>query len=194
LGKRLTILLFAPIIFLTGWILQLNDASTAHQQAIQITNFDLAGKNNAPNVALLKRFVVQHMGSSITIFLPGSYQRQESAAYAALHQTIAAEAQDTQYETAAQQACATEPSSTDQINCNQMYLEAHMPSILFPRSAAFPLRSNDTLTFVAPVWTPDLAGILMLISVIWLLLAIFHSAKTKHVQSSLKPHDSPNPV
>lgn len=108
----------------------------------------------------LASHVAGHMGSSISVFLAGSYSRAQVAA---------SPSSDGQVYQAAQQACVSRTSAVNQAKCVQDYIAANSKA----GSATVTTdvdKSKYTKAYSAPVWTPDLAGILLatsLLGFIW---------------------------
>jgi len=137
----------------------------AHNQVKAILQADQSGSVPDSQMLGLQQFVHRHMGSSVAFKLDGAMTRDQAAAQAA-------QSSSSIYQQA-QASCASIKNAVSQAQCNEQYLSAHLQ----PAASATPVpavqSSNYTYSFLSPVWTPDLTGILAVISIVILLYAAF---------------------
>jgi hypothetical protein len=98
------------------------------------------------------------MYSSVTVTLNGSYTRAQAAAAA----SAAAANTSAQIYAAAQKACSGKSDSIVQAQCNAQYLSTHLANLPSSTPVSVPQPSEFQYKFVSPLWTADLAGVLLL--------------------------------
>jgi type II secretory pathway pseudopilin PulG len=87
----------------------------------------------------------------------GSYDRAAKAATASTGQP------DTgQIYADAQRACSGKTDSVTQARCNQQYIQAHTSSLPSPSPVPQPKLAEYQHRVSAPLWTPDITGVLFL--------------------------------
>jgi hypothetical protein len=178
--NQMRLLYFLAVVVLAGLGLffEAKDSHYSHTQANAIVQDDQAAPNpNAGATAALRNlqnFVKTHMGSSVSFTLTGSYNRAQSAAQAA----NAAQASNASIYAAAQAACSGKTDSLVQARCNAAYLQSHLPAST-PTPVAAPKLSDYQYNLKAPVWSPDLAGALLLGALIALVLLLFSLLKPR---------------
>lgn len=110
----------------------------------------------------LHRFVVSHMNTSVRVELVASYERAVARAQSGF-------AAETDEELLAQaQAACDQPgvSSVEQAECVRQFLESRRTPGTNPQPLEPPDKSLFIHTFVAPIWSPDLAGFSLLVAAI----------------------------
>lgn len=158
MSKRFVFIIAAIVLFAVGIGLRATSARSARTQADAIVAADAAGKPTAALLSSLSDFVKQHMGASVALTLKGSYDRAVVAAGVA----AAAANPSTQVYADAQKACSGKTDSITQARCNQAYLAAHLTATPPPVSVPAPQLGSYQHTYAAPLWTPDLAGAVLL--------------------------------
>jgi hypothetical protein len=132
-----------------------------HQAARQdgaIVQSDINGADTTADINSLKAYVLAHMGASTSFTLTGSYNRAVDAAKAAAN----ASAANAQVYADAQKACGGRTDSITQARCNQDYIAKHLANLPPPGPVVEPKLADYQRNFRAPIWTPDIAGALML--------------------------------
>jgi hypothetical protein len=132
------------------------NAANGQKQAQQISRVDQAGGDVTQLQSNLAHYSKAHMGSSVTVFLAGSYQRSQAAS-----NTTPVAAGDIYSQ--AQSACVSRTTAVNQAKCVQDYLNAHAPGQSPAPVQSSSNRSSYTKTYLAPSWTPDLAGLSLLV-------------------------------
>jgi hypothetical protein len=162
-----------------GLYFQASNAHYAHTRANAIVAADQVASvpttNTSPEFTNLQTFVHNHMGSSLSFTLTGSYTRAQQAAQAA----AAAQNSNANIYAAAQAACSGKTDSLTQARCNQAYLQAHLKD-----QATGPVTQPNLADYQyhlkSPLWTPDLAGSLLLGAALAILLLVFTSFTRRH--------------
>jgi hypothetical protein len=178
--NRMRLLFFLAGIVLAGLglVFEAKDSHYAHAQANAIVQDDQGAPNpnEGATAALLnlQNFVKTHMGTSVTFALSGSYNRALAASQAA----SAAQASSSSIYAAAQAACSGKTDSLVQARCNEAYLQSHLPAAT-PTPVAAPKLADYQYNLKAPFWTPDLAGALLLGSLIASVLLLFSLLKPR---------------
>lgn len=142
-----------------------HDRSSSRAQAALIVQQDSAGQDVSQAIGQLRQFVAGHMGSSVSFILNGAYERQQQTAQAAAQPQTSGDVYQQ-----AQAACASIKIAVQQAQCNQNYLNSHLQAAA-PTPVTAPNQADFSYVLVAPVWTPDAAGILLALSVLALLVA-----------------------
>jgi len=121
---------------------------------------DQAGADVSTELESLRGFVFSHMNSSVRFELPGAHRRALSAAQAQAQGGATGEVY-----AAAQAACGPEvgTNSVAQVACVQRYLDSHLGSTSTP-APDLPQPAEFSYAFAAPSWSPDLAGLAMLVA------------------------------
>ena len=160
MSKRILFVFAAVILAGAGIFFRASSTHTARVQADQIVKNDSAGTDTASGIATLKAFVASHMGASVSFTLKASYDRAIAAA-----RPPAPPANTTsQVYVDAQRACSGKSDSITQARCNQNYLAQHLSAVpaATPAPVPAPKLADYQYGLVAPLWTPDLAGALLL--------------------------------
>lgn len=175
--KRLLFFLAGVILAGLGLASEAGDSHFAHTQADAIVTADQAATAEVSQTTIssritgLKDFVRTHMGTSISFTLTGSYNRALAASQAA----AAAQSSNANVYADAQRACMGKTDSLTQARCNEAYLQSHLQSQPSAQPTA-PKMSDYQYNLKAPLWSPDLAGALLLgalIAFILLLISLF---------------------
>jgi hypothetical protein len=165
--KRIWISL-AGLLIVAGIIVAYRNYQEANRLAAAVTTADAAAVDTTASLVALKTYVATHMGAAASLTLTGSYARAQEAARA----QAAAQAANSQVYAQAQAACAGKSDSITQAKCVQSYLAQHVVSQPNPTPVVEPVLANYQYRYRAPLWTPDLAGGLMLAGaavVVWLM-------------------------
>jgi hypothetical protein len=158
MSKRILFIIGAVILAAGGIFFRASNSHSARVQADRIVSADAAGTDTTADIASLKSFVATHMGASTSFTLKSSYDRAGSAAVAA----ASAAKPSNQIYVDAQKACAGKSDSVTQARCNQNYLAQHLTAAPTPAPVPAPKLADFQYSYKAPLWTPDLAGSLML--------------------------------
>lgn len=158
MSKRILFVVAAIALGAAGIFYRASNAHTARLQADDIVKADAAGTDTTASLASLRDFVSSHMGASVTVTLKGSFDR----AVAALP-TPAPTANSSQVYADAQKACAGKSDSITQARCNEAYISSHLtPATPTPAPVTPPKLADYQHVLTSPLWTPDLAGSLLL--------------------------------
>jgi hypothetical protein len=158
MSKRIFFLIAAVVLLGTGLFYRAASAHMARKLADQIVADDLAAKDTTAARASLKDFAAVHMGAAVNFTLKGSYDRATATANAAA--TVADP--NTQVYAAAQAACSGKTDSITQAKCNQAYLASHLVATPTPAPVVAPKLASYQYAVKSPLWSPDLAGALLL--------------------------------
>lgn len=161
--SRLTLAGF--ILVAVGGGLMLANASQARKMQSTIIAKDVDGFATKTEIESLQNFSAAHMGASTKFELSGSYQRALEAAQAAAMPEVSGQVYGD-----AQKACR-KPNPVDQARCISSYVAAHSNPHSTVQEPVLPHKSDYIYTFGSPVWTPDAAGIALLVGVCCLLLS-----------------------
>lgn len=178
--KRLLFFLAGVVLAGLGLFFEAKDSHDAHTranaivQADQVAGCDMVTACGNGSIQDLQTFVKTHMGTSVSVTLNGSYTRAQSTSQAA----SAAQASNANVYAAAQAACNGKTDSLVQARCNEAYLQAHLPAST-PAPVPAPKLSDYQFNLKAPFWTPDLAGALLLGSLIAFVLLLFSLLKPR---------------
>jgi hypothetical protein len=173
------ILLILAILLATASVFAIrSNQRQARLQATAIMASDLSGEVVTTQLAQLKAYSQSHLSSSSAVTLTGSYTRAQAAA------TAAAAAADTSAAVyaAAQKACSGQSDSIVQARCNAQYLSTHLSSIPATTPVPIPQPTAYQYHFTSPFWTPDLAGVLTIATILVGGLWIFISFGRRRVQ------------
>lgn len=117
----------------------------------------------------LATYIFRHMNTSTEIELAATYDRHVQRATAG-SQTDSVDAHI--YEAAERECNKPNVPGTIRAQCFEDYVLEHAPPGSNPQPVELPLKQPYTYSFVAPVWSPDIAGfslLLFAISGLWLL-------------------------
>lgn len=173
--KRHGLLLFIVAIGLALFasILVVQNRQSAADQARQIVVRDQAGKNVETDLIKLRVYAASHMKVNVKLVLKGSYDRAMAAAKAKANTSNATYA-------AAQASCDKKGvDSIRQSQCVAAYIAAQPNAA--PK-AKLPDAANYTQQFIGPAWSFDVAGLLLIASVLlgaFAVASIVHRAVTK---------------
>lgn len=155
--------MLALLVGLFGGFELLANARQAASLRDQVAAKDQAGQDTTSDQVALEQFSHSHMNATVRLELMGSYGRAVAASQPATP-SGALYAQ-------AQAACAGKSDSIVQAKCVTDYVSKRLPAPAAP--VAPPDRSLFTKEFHSPAWTPDLAGLALLGSLVLVLIAIF---------------------
>ena len=168
MSKRILFIFAAVILAGAGIFYRATSAHSARLQADEIVKTDTAGGDTAAAFEALKNFAALHMGASTSFTLQGSYDRALAQSKAAV-----AAPSNSQVYADAQKACSGKSDSITQAKCNENYISAHLTSSTpAPTPAPAPKLADYQRTVKAPLWTPDLAGALLLGAAVAALAAL----------------------
>jgi hypothetical protein len=156
-----------------------NNNSSALNQRNAILASDKAGQDTALARGTLANFVAAHMGSSVSFALSDSYNRDLKMAQSAIASTSVS---GTVY-AHAQAACSGQSDSITQAKCVTNYVSAHVQPGANPQPVALPSAVAYQYHYAAPGWTPDIAGlslVLSLVSLTSLVVASVLHLRTSH--------------
>jgi hypothetical protein len=156
--KQYVFVIVGLALAVAGLYVRAQNARPAHQQADAIVAADAAGNDTAAQRDRLADYVQLHAGASVTYTLTGSYNRALEAHKAAI---AAASSANSQIYLDAQRACAGKTSSVTQAKCNHDYVASRLQAIP-PAPTNPPQQAAYTYKHTSPLWTPDLAGALLL--------------------------------
>lgn len=150
-----------------------HNSVTAVQMFNEVQRADQQGDNVYKELKELQRYVSHHMNTQIErITLEQTYARDYRAAIEDLAQSGGVN-QNANYR-AAQQACSDLQSSAGYIayaRCVEQRLAQAAPGQNPQLSADLPNAQRYQYSFVSPTWSPDAAGIALLITgVLWLII------------------------
>lgn len=129
----------------------------AIQQAEAIQAKDRASVDVTKEIETLKKYSSDHMGTSVQIYLAGSYDR----AVAATKSTADPSASARVY-AEAQASCGSLKDSISQSKCISDYLSKNAVPAPNPKPATMPDQSKYIMLTSSPAWSPDLAGAFLL--------------------------------
>lgn len=118
---------------------------------------DRASVDVTKDIEELKNYSSQHMGTSVKVYLAGSYDR----AVAATKSTADPSASARVY-AEAQSACSSLKDSISQSKCISEYLSKNAVPAPNPKPAEMPDQSKYITVTKSPAWSPDLAGAFLL--------------------------------
>jgi len=180
--KRFVLIVAAGVLAVAGLYAVHKNVGSVEAQVSNIMAHDInADPFTATDVTDLKSYVAAHMGTSANFTLTYSYNRARASAQAAQ----AAAAANAQVYAAAQAACSGKTDSITQAKCNANYLAAHLPSQPQSAPSAMPVLADYTYHLHAPLWTPDLAGALLLGAVLalgWFIFTGLRSGRRRRVR------------
>ncbi len=179
MSKRSLFIVAALLLAAAGLYTQYQDAASARSQAQAITTLDETGVSTTAQVESLKAYVSEHMGTSVTIQLTGSYDRAQSAAASSTKAAQAAQSANSQVYADAQKSCMSKADSITQAKCNAAYLQAHLSTAPTPSPAPQPKLSEYQFPLTAPFWSPDIAGALMVGALAAFVVALFLAPKRR---------------
>jgi hypothetical protein len=162
MSKRILFILAAVVLAGAGIYYRAASTHTARLQADAIVAADAAGADINKDLAILRDFVSSHLGASVSFTLQASYDRMLAKSQPAAPAPVSS---NSQIYTEAQRACAGKSDSITQARCNEAYLQAHLNSSTptpTPVPGPVPKLADYQYNLKAPLWTPDLAGALLL--------------------------------
>lgn len=140
----------------------------ASRLAASIVANDQLGHDVTAQLATLQTYIHGHIATSQQVTLDGSYNRAVAAAAAA-----AAPASNGTIYAQAQAACASHADSLVQARCVQAYLASHATVGANPTAIPTPVKADYVKSFTAPRWTPDSAGLALVVAAASLALAAY---------------------
>jgi len=143
-----------------------------------IVGIDQEGESTSSQLAQFRSYTANHMGTATSVYLEASYNRDKEAA----QQAAQPQANGAVY-TEAQKSCASTTNSVAQARCVQSYVAAHAPSSPNPQTVRMPSQQEYVKQLNSPVWTPDTAGIALLLMLaliaggtyVWMAQRFHHS-------------------
>lgn len=129
----------------------------AVEQATSIEAKDRASVDVAKDIEGLKEYSSQHMGTSVRIYLGGSYDRAVAATKATSDPATSA-----RIYAEAQASCASLKDSVSQSKCISDYLAKNAAPAPNPKPVQMPEQSKFIVVTSSPTWSPDLAGAFLL--------------------------------
>ena len=161
---KLRYLLIASGVCLVAGIFSIGqNVAGAQQLAANVVAQDSAGQSTTASLKTLSNYVGTHMGASQTVFLETSYTKAQATS------SVAPETSGQVYHDA-QTACVSHTTAVNQADCVQSYLASHATpgsSTAITQPAAVN-KTPYTYSYQSPRWTPDLAGILLLMGLLGL--------------------------
>lgn len=155
--KARWLFLLALILAAAGILSAVDNRKQALNLASAIVAKDRAAADVTADIDELKQLSNQHMGSSQTLFLAGSYDRAVAAA-----KTTTDPAASSRIYAEAQASCASLKDSISQSSCISSYLSKNMQPAPNPKPAELPSKDKYTIAIGSPLWSPDMAGALLL--------------------------------
>lgn len=155
--KRFIPVMVAVVLAAAGLYFMHKNSQYVKTQVAAIQSED-ATATPAADLTIIKSYVSSHMGTSTNFVLTASYNRALTAAQAAQ----SAAASNAQVYAAAQAACSGKTDSITQAKCNANYLATHLQSQTQSTPTPTPQLADYTYHLSSPLWTPDLAGALLL--------------------------------
>jgi hypothetical protein len=159
---------FILVLISVAWVVVNRQSAITRSRSILV--LDQSGQNLANELTKLEKFVHDHMRTSVSFELTGSYERAVEAAKAAAIPKVSSDI----YRQA--QAACPQKVATAQTKCIADYVASRTPRQTMP-TVKLPSRDNFKRTYSAPDWTPDGAGLTLLLAIIswavagWLYLA-----------------------
>ncbi len=157
MSKRL-LLVFAVLLAAAGFYARYYNHQQAQALVKTVQEADSAGQDTTQQVKTLNDYVKSHMGATVTYRLDSGYKRAQDQARAA----ATAQAANAKIYADAQRACSSKKDSISLAKCNQDYLAKHLVNLPNPTPVPEPRLADYQPTVTAPLWTPDLAGALLL--------------------------------
>jgi hypothetical protein len=142
-----------------------SNAAARRVKAIQAK--DAAGEEVANDILELGRFSGRHMNTAVSFELQASYQRAVERAQAAAHPTVS----DAIYRQA-QAACGERSSSIAQAECTRQFVSSRLEPVP-ATNVKLPERRTYYYAFSSPLWTPDIAGLGLVLGGAGLLVSIY---------------------
>ena len=162
---KIRYLIIVGLLALVFSLLQLGaNRNYAVKSAEAIIAKDQAGEDTTSDIAILKEYVAKHMRANLSFELKAGYDRAVERAREAAEPKI-----DQSLYTKAQAACAGQRDPVAQTRCVSSYVAAN--SDTKPRPVVLPSKTKYQFAFTSPAWTPDRAGLAILVSVVLLTLA-----------------------
>jgi hypothetical protein len=166
--KQRYFLIFAALALAFGIIQIAAGKNYVSKQSAKIVAKDTAGQDVSADLVKLQQYTGAHMQTSTKIFLAGSYSRAVEAAKAAAQPQSSG-----QLYVEAQRACGGHKDSIAQAKCVSAYISSRAQPGANPQAAVMPNQAAYTKVLTSPLWTPDLAGLSILVSVSVLAAVIY---------------------
>lgn len=160
LRHRMTLL---ALIFIT-WISLHGNAATARGKAAEIMKLDQAGKPTALKEKQLRAYSLDHMNASTQFELTHAYRRAQQQQQQNTQNRV-----NGQVYSQAQAACGGSRDSVRQAKCVGEYVSRQTPAA---DTVAQVNRERYQRKFSSPAWTPDIAGVSLLATVIAAILTV----------------------
>ena len=129
----------------------------ATELASSIEAKDRASVDVSKDLEELKNYSSQHMGTSVRVYLGGSYDSAVDATKSTSDPTTSA-----RIYAEAQASCGSLKDSISQSKCISEYLSKNAVPAPNPKPAQMPDQSKYIVVTKSPVWSPDLAGAFLL--------------------------------
>ncbi len=185
--KRYLLIIIGLLLLILGMGFYFHNKSSAQARVKDIIVKDQAGQDTSAEISSLKAYIAHHMHSSESFKLDGAYQRAVTAAQTPQTPTVNSEVY-----AQAQAACASKADSITQANCVINYVNSHSQPTSTPQQPApLPDASSYTFVLIAPKWTFDLAGILLILGLICIVIGLITSRKKPHSQAPLPTEPQP---
>ena len=180
--KAIYFFILSVILIVTGVLSMRINRQKALELKNQLLEMDQNGEDINTPLATLKTFVFNHMNSSVSFQLTGSYNRAVANASDNSHTNVNGELYKQ-----AQDSCDKKAlNSVDEAKCVQEYLDAHIRPAENPQPSKLPEIQAYNYAYASPFWTFDLAGWSFLGAVIATLVAIIlYSIKVTRVSKNL---------
>jgi hypothetical protein len=133
-----------------------------------IQNKDISGQPIDADIANAQTYASQHMATSSSVFLSGSYDRAMATSTAASNP-----ASNGAVYAQAQASCAGKADSIVQAKCVSAYVAAHAAPSANPQAVATPTKEAYTKPITAPAWTPDSVGITLLAGLVAAAMGLY---------------------
>lgn len=158
---RYYFILAVVAVALSGWLVSAHQRK-ANDMVAAILAKDATVTTTESDQVALRTYVERHMGVSAKVYLNSSYDRAIAAASA-----TASPVAGSQVYAQAQAACASRADSIRQASCVTNYVNSHAQSSTNPQTPpAVPDKSQFTKSYTAPGWTPDSAGLVLLVAMV----------------------------
>jgi hypothetical protein len=175
MSKRL-LLILAIVLMAGGLYVRAQNQHQAQKLADALVAADKAAQDTKVPLQNLRDYVAAHMGARATVTLQASYDRAVAAAKAQAN----AQAANDQVYADAQRACTSKADSLVQAHCNQEYLANHLVALPPAGPVVAPKLADYQYSLRAPLWTPDLAGALLLggaVALVWIGLKLLRPGR-----------------
>lgn len=140
-----------------GVLVVAENRNDAIEQVNSIVAKDRASTDVKKDIEALKEFSSAHMGTSVKVYLAGSYDRAVAASKATTDT-----ATSTRIYAEAHSSCGSLKDSISQSKCISNYLSQNAAPSPNPRPTEMPDQSKYITVTESPAWSPDLAGAFLL--------------------------------